>query len=143
MPSTGEDGPVRLREDDTGARFLIFVTDKGIRHELRYDGDQPWFTQKQLADMFGVAIPTVNEHIQKFVGDGELAASTIRDFRIVRSEGARQVERDVNPDAIDRMCPSRVVSVYHLPISNMRASLTIKGHDSSIRDICMLGHKRI
>lgn len=95
------DGPVHLREDDTGARFLIYATDRGVRHELRYEGGQPWFTQKQLADMFGVTVPSINEHIQKFVMDGELATSTIRNFRIVRTEGARQVEREITHYSLD------------------------------------------
>ena len=46
----GEVGPVRLMEDDPGHRFLVYVTDKGARHELRYTDEQPRFTQKQLAD---------------------------------------------------------------------------------------------
>lgn len=85
--------PLRLQEDDTGARFLVYVTDLGVRHELRFEGEQPWFTQKQLADMFGVQVPTVYEHIQRFTDDGELEKSTIRDFLIVRQEGSRKVER--------------------------------------------------
>lgn len=100
VPATDQ-GPVRLEEDDTGARFLIYVTDKGVRHELRFDGDQPWFTQKQLAAMFGVTAQDVSQHIQAFVGAGELPASTIKDFLIVRREGERDVRRSIARYSLD------------------------------------------
>jgi hypothetical protein len=87
LPTRTNEGPVRLQEDDAGAHFLVYMTDRGVRHELRYEGDQPWFTQKQLADMFGVAISTTNEHIKHFTSAGELGDSVIRDFRITATDG--------------------------------------------------------
>ncbi len=45
---------VRLVEDDTGHRALIFATDNGINVDLRYEGDTFWATQAQMAEMFGV-----------------------------------------------------------------------------------------
>ena len=94
-------GPVRLQQDDTGARFLIYATDKGVRHELRYDSDQPWFTQKQLADMFGVDISVANRHIANFIGDGELDPTTFAEFAIVQTEGGRRVTRPVKHYGLD------------------------------------------
>jgi len=41
-------------------------------------------------------LPTINEHIKKIYGDGELIEeATIRKFRIVQTEGTRQVNREV------------------------------------------------
>lgn len=39
---------------------------------------------------------TINEHLQKVLSDGELLAdaATIRNFRIVQTEGERQVSRE-------------------------------------------------
>lgn len=99
--TTTTDGPVRVREDDTGARFVLYVSDKGIRHELRYEGEQPWFTQKQLADMFAVDVSVVNRHIANFIGDGDLDPSTFAEFAIVQSEGPRQVSRPVKHYGLD------------------------------------------
>ena len=40
-------------------------------------------------------VPTINEHIKKIYADSELEESaTIRNFRIVQTEGSRQVTRD-------------------------------------------------
>ena len=42
-----------------------------------------------------VGLPTINEHIKKIYADSELEeAATIRNFRIVQTEGSRQVTRD-------------------------------------------------
>jgi hypothetical protein len=94
-------GPVPLMEDDTGHRFLVYVTDKGARHELRYAGEQPWFTQKQLADMFGVDTDTIGLHIKNFIESGELAASTTEKYSVVRLEGNRQVRRSIAHYTLD------------------------------------------
>jgi hypothetical protein len=94
--------PLRLVQDEaTGARFLIYNTDRGVKAELRFDEEQPWFTQAQLADIFGVSIPTVNEHVARFRADSELDESTIRKFRIVRNEGIRHVEREIEHYGLD------------------------------------------
>ena len=54
-----------------------------------------WLTQKMMATLYGVGLPTINEHIKKIYADSELEESaTIRNFRIVQTEGSRQVTRD-------------------------------------------------
>jgi hypothetical protein len=63
-----------------------------------------WLSQALLADLFQVSVPTVNEHLKNLYREGELEpAATIRKFRIVRHEGAREVARRIehyNLDAI-------------------------------------------
>lgn len=52
-----------------------------------------WLTQKMLAALYDVEVPTINEHIAKKYFDSELEqTATIRNFRIVQTEGMRQVE---------------------------------------------------
>lgn len=81
------DGPVELVEyEETGERFLIYASDREAKLELRFDGE-PWLTQAQMAEIFGVAVPTVNEHIKRFLDDGELDDSVIRKFRITAKDG--------------------------------------------------------
>ena len=54
-----------------------------------------WLTQKMMAILYDVGLPTINEHIKKIYADSELEESaTIRNFRIVQTEGSRQVTRD-------------------------------------------------
>lgn len=100
---TDSDGkPLTVIEDvETGNHFVVYTTASGTHLEARFDGDEPWFTQRDLATLFGVDIRTVSEHIQSFNVDGELDNSTIRDFRIVRQEGNRTVERPITHYGLD------------------------------------------
>ncbi len=94
--------PLRVLEDaDTGDRFVVYTTKDSVQLDLRFEGDEPWFTQLQLAEMYGVSVPTVNEHIAKFRSEGELNGATIRNFRIVRQEGARTVSREIEHYGLD------------------------------------------
>jgi hypothetical protein len=79
--------PLPLLEDETGAQFLIYNTDRGVQAELRFADAQPWFTQAQLAHVFGVDVRTVSEHVQNFLKNGELGDSVIRKFRITAADG--------------------------------------------------------
>jgi hypothetical protein len=76
-----------IEDVETGNRFVVYTTASGTQLEPRFDGVEPWFTQKDLAAMYGVGIPTVNEHIKRFLDDGELDEAVIRDFRITASDG--------------------------------------------------------
>lgn len=81
------------------AEYLTYVaavggTDESM--EMRYEDENIWLTQKMMAQLYDVSLPTINEHIKKIYGDSELAESaTIRKFRIVQTEGARQVSREL------------------------------------------------
>ncbi|HWA21749.1 MAG TPA: hypothetical protein VG735_05070 [Caulobacterales bacterium] len=81
------DAPVTLLQDQTGARFLVYADKAGAQLNLHFEGDQPWFTQAQLAEIFGVDVRTANDHVQKFLADGELDDSVIRKFRITAADG--------------------------------------------------------
>ncbi len=63
---------------------------------MRYEEENIWLTQKMLATLYTVDVRTINEHIKKIYTDDELTQeSTIRKFRIVQTEGWRQVNREV------------------------------------------------
>lgn len=50
-----------------------------------------------MAKKKDVGLPTINEHIKRIYADSELdEAATIRKFRIVQTEGTRQVQRETN-----------------------------------------------
>ena len=67
------------------------VPDRGAEDAVN---ETIWLTQKGMALMFGVTVPTVKEHLTNIFKDKELEEnSTVRKFRIVQKEGNRQVER--------------------------------------------------
>ena len=63
-----------------------------------------WLSQALIAELFQKDVRTVNEHLQDIYEEGEIEArATIRKFRMVRREGSRDVEREIehyNLDAI-------------------------------------------
>ena len=83
----------------SAAEYLTFVASTGesdASYEMRYEDENIWLTQKMMAALYDVDVRTVNEHIKKIYADGELTEqATIRKFRIVQTEGVRQVNREV------------------------------------------------
>jgi hypothetical protein len=82
----------------SSGEFLLYQTPDGqARIQLRVQDGTVWLTQKQLADLYQVSVPTINGHLRTLFQDGELQADrTIRKFRIVAREAARDVERLVD-----------------------------------------------
>lgn len=82
----------------SAAEYLTYVSSTGESGvEIRYEDENIWLTQKMLAQLYDVDVRTVNEHIGHIYSDTELQESaTIRKFRIVQTEGSRQVAREVN-----------------------------------------------
>ena len=82
----------------SAAEYLTYVASIGDQQdsiEMRYEDENIWLTQKMMAALYDVGLPTINEHIKKIYADSELEEySTIRNFRIVQTEGSRQVTRD-------------------------------------------------
>lgn len=83
----------------SAAEYLTYVASVGDQQdsvEMRYEDENIWLTQKMMATLYAVGLPTINEHIKKIYEDSELEQeSTIRKFRIVQMEGTRQVSREV------------------------------------------------
>ena len=83
----------------SAAEYLTFVAAAGDDKnsvEVRYEDENIWITQKMLAVLYEVETNTINYHIKKIFEDSELSeVATIRKFRIVQTEGNRQVSRDV------------------------------------------------
>ena len=83
----------------SAAEYLTFVAatgDSSESIEMRYEDENIWLTQKMMATLYDVDVRTINDHIQKIYEDGELQEDpTIRNFRIVQTEGTRQVSRQV------------------------------------------------
>ena len=87
------------------AEFLIFTGQAGEQSiEARYEDETIWLTQKLMAQLFDVTVPTINEHLKNICDQGELERdATIRKFLTVQTEGKREVARNVefyNLDAI-------------------------------------------
>lgn len=72
------------------------------RIQVRLDGGTVWLTQRLLAELYQKDVRTINEHIQNIFEEGELdPGATIRKFRIVQTEGRREVSRLIDHYNLD------------------------------------------
>ena len=71
--------------------------DGNISTQMIFKDETFWMPQKEMANLFGVDITTINYHLKEIYKTNELSESaTIAIFPIVRKEGNRQVQRKVN-----------------------------------------------
>lgn len=84
-------------------KILIYQNEKGdTKIDVYFEEDTIWMTQKAMCELYQVDVRTINEHIGNILTDGELEEpATIRNFRIVRQEGNRQVQREIKHYNLD------------------------------------------
>jgi len=95
--------------EETG-QLLIYETG-GAQLQVRLEGRTVWLSQRLIAELYQVSVPTVNEHLASIFEERELdRKATIRSFRIVQREGSRDVARDIW--ASERMFYQKVTDIY-------------------------------
>ena len=87
----------------TSSEIVFYQTEDGrSRVQVRLDGGTVWLTQRLLGELFQKDVRTINEHIINIFDEGELEPeATIRKFRIVQTEGSRQVRRAIDHYNLD------------------------------------------
>lgn len=81
---------------------LLIYQEGDLAVRVRIDGQTVWLPQRLIADLYQITVPTVNEHLSGIYEDRELdPGATIRKFRIVQTEGTRQVSRLVDHYSLD------------------------------------------
>lgn len=116
-------------------RFLVFTTDERNSLEVRYEDGTIWLTQALMAELFGVDVRTVNEHLSNIYESGELSEeATIRNFRIVRQEGSRQVTRSIQHYNLDA-----IISVGYR-VNSIRATQFRQWATGILRDFALRGY---
>ena len=78
-------------------KIILYQDDNEItRVAVRFADEDLWITQSQLAEIYQSSKSNISEHIKHIFEDGELVMdATVRNFRIVQTEGSRSVERDI------------------------------------------------
>jgi len=121
----------------SAAEYLTFISAVGDQPEsveLRYQDENIWLTQRLMAELYGVDVRTVNEHIQKIYSDNELSEeATIRNFRIVQTEGVRQVAREVKHYSL------QMIIAVGFKVNNERAVQFRKWANAIVKDYTIQG----
>ncbi len=83
--------------------FLIFTGQARENSiEVRVAEESVWLTQKLMGVLFEVSVKTINEHLINLFNQNEIRKdATIRNFRIVQKEGAREVARNIEFYSLD------------------------------------------
>ena len=75
--------------------------DGAAKVEVFFEDENFWLTQRRIAELFGVSIPTINEHLGSIFASGELEEiSVIRNFRITATDGKSYDTKHYSLDAI-------------------------------------------
>ena len=121
----------------SAAEYLTYIAatgDDSQSFEMRYVDENIWLTQKMLAALYDVEIPTINEHIKKIFSDHELQeVATIRKFLIVQTEGSRQVNREVKHYNL------QVIIAVGFKVNNERAVQFRKWANQIVKDFTIKG----
>ncbi len=90
--------------NEVQGEVIFYQPDNTMRLEVRLEDETVWLTQQQMVTLFQSSKANVSEHIRNIYDQGELEQeATVRNFRTVRKEGNRMVNRTLtyyNLDAI-------------------------------------------
>ncbi|MCR5660414.1 MAG: virulence RhuM family protein [Bacteroidales bacterium] len=121
----------------SAAEYLTYIAATGDNPqsiEMRYEDENIWLTQKLMAVLYDVEIPTINFHIKTIFEDGELTEeATIRKFLIVQNEGNRQVTREVNHYSL------QMIIAVGFKVNNERAVRFRKWANQIVKDYTIQG----
>jgi len=116
--------------------FLIFTAQAGEQSiEVRYEDESVWLSQRMMAALFDVTVPTINEHLKNIFADNELdSAATLRKFRTVRLEGSREVARSIDHYNLDA-----IISVGYR-VNSLRATQFRQWATQVLREFAIKGY---
>ena len=89
--------------DNNNNNVLIYQDDNGItKVSVRFSDEDIWVTQQQLAEVYDTTQQNISQHIDGIYKDGELMpGATNKKFLLVRTEGTRQVKRNIDHYNLD------------------------------------------
>jgi hypothetical protein len=85
------------KSEQPQSNIILYQAEDGrTRIQCRFEDETVWLTQALMAELFQIGVNTVNHHLKEIYDDGELQReATIRNYRIVRLEGNREVTREI------------------------------------------------
>lgn len=87
----------------SSAQYLTFVASAGTDEnsvEVRYQDENIWLTQKMMAELYGVSISNINQHLKRLEDDGEINDSVIKQYLITANDGKNYSQKHYNLQAI-------------------------------------------
>lgn len=77
---------------------IIYQDENNVtRVSVRFSDEDIWLTQGQIAELYDTTQQNISQHIEGIYKNGELEKnSTNKKFLLVRTEGTRQVRRNID-----------------------------------------------
>ena len=76
-----------LTLQDQATEFLLYTAPNGsIKVEVLLRHETIWLTQKRMAELFGVGVPTISKHLKNIFESGELVEEVVISFLETTSE---------------------------------------------------------
>lgn len=83
--------------NETEGEIVLYQPDENIKIEVHLQDETVWLAQQQMAQLFDVKENTITYHIKEIYKNQELEEiSTARKIRVVRIEGNRKVNRQID-----------------------------------------------
>lgn len=119
------------------AEYLTFISAVGEQEnsvDLRYEDENIWLTQRLMAELYGVSVPAINQHIKQIYADNELdEEATIKKYLIVQNEGDRQITREVKHYSL------QMIIAVGFKVNNERAVQFRKWANAIVKDYTIQG----
>lgn len=80
---------------------ILYHAEDGVHVQLRASGGTVWLTQTEISRLYGSSPQNIQQTIARVLADGEVDESTINSELTVRTEGNRQVRREVKMYNLD------------------------------------------
>jgi hypothetical protein len=87
----------------SSAEYLTFIAATGGDEqslEMRYEDENIWLTQKMLAELYGVSVPAINQHLKTLTSDSEIDNSVVKKYLITATDGKKYLAKHYNLQAI-------------------------------------------
>lgn len=83
--------------------ILIYQDENGVtKVDVRFSDEDIWLTQQQVAELYDTTQQNISQHIDSIYKDKELnREATNKKFLLVRTEGSRQVKRNIDHYNLD------------------------------------------
>jgi hypothetical protein len=112
---------------------ILFYTGSAgaIRVEVLFEEESFWLTQKRMAELFEVTVPTINEHLKNIFKTNELDEdSVIRKFRMTADDGKSYLTSFYNLDsiiAVGYRVNSRQATQFRIWATSVLREFIVKG----------------
>ncbi len=130
--------------NDGQNQLIVYATSTGIvKVDVYFEDDTFWLSQKRMAELFGVDVRTVNEHLKNIFSSGELTEnSVIRKFRITAADGKNYDTKFYMLDAILAVgyrVNSRQATQFRIWATERLKEYIIKGYTINSEQLKNLG----